>query len=197
MRPSPVAILTTSTSSSTKNGEATIEAQDYGVTLSSLTSLSLDPKPLLTFNVKVLTRTFSILRQSESPRILVHLLKSTSEGRALAEVFSRGYRSQPFRDQSLQISRWKKDWLPVVEWNSGIQSGSGENGVERVLVCRILPERLYVQDHVILVAEVLDILRRTQRRPSNILPGEIIESHPSEMERERLSKWTQVLRFTE
>lgn len=158
--PCPVAILTTSTTEG-------LQYHDYGMTLASVTSLSLSPKPMVTFNVKIPSRTFAAIRSRQTPRILIHMLADTKAGAALAIAFSQGQGSKAFEHEDLRVCRWGHG-LPLLEWVS--KSWSEGGGVRSALDCSVTDAQLYVQDHVIVVAEIENILVPTFRGPSMVRP---------------------------
>lgn len=118
-------------------------AQPRGMTMSSLTSLSLTPTPLLSFNIKKPSRTLEALRASGV--FNVHVLADDQGGVRVAEWFSRGDAG--------------RDPFEGVE-GCGCEAVGSEGrvelrgvGVRRVLRCRV-EELVGVRDHVIVVGEV-------------------------------------------
>lgn len=111
--------------------------------MSSLTSLSLNPVPLLSFNIKRPSRTLDAL--AASGKFSVHVLSNGAEGVKVAEWFSRG---DAMRDPFEGIEACGC----VVERGDGGFVLRGE-GVRRVVRCRV-EEMLEVRDHVIVVGEV-------------------------------------------
>ncbi|PVH88985.1 hypothetical protein DL98DRAFT_508825 [Cadophora sp. DSE1049] len=94
--PHPIVILTTTASSTpgvidwSKPGsnEAPDPSLYRGMTLSSFTSLSMSPQPLVTFNIGFPSRTLSAL--TENQHCLIHVLKANPKGKALADAFTKG-----------------------------------------------------------------------------------------------------------
>lgn len=114
--------------------------------MSSVTSLSLNPAPLLSFNIKKPSRTLDALEASG--RFNIHVLSGDSEGARVAEWFSRGDAGRdPFEG--------------VEGCGCVVASGEGKGegvelrgeGVRRVVRCRV-EEMVGVRDHVIVVGEV-------------------------------------------
>ncbi|KAI9809668.1 MAG: hypothetical protein M1825_000100 [Sarcosagium campestre] len=114
--PHPVAILTTTTltsSPSSSSSPASTATTVHGLTLSSLTPLSLDPNPLFTFNIRLPSSTYDTLMKSHSyvsssstavatkgdsplqPHFNIHLLSATPAAAALAKRFSRPLTQTP------------------------------------------------------------------------------------------------------
>ncbi|KAH7409461.1 flavin reductase like domain-containing protein [Cadophora sp. MPI-SDFR-AT-0126] len=94
--PHPIVILTTAASSTpgvidwskTGSTEAPDPSLYRGMTLSSFTSLSMSPQPLVTFNIGFPSRTLSAL--TENQHCLIHVLKANPKGMALADAFTKG-----------------------------------------------------------------------------------------------------------
>ncbi|KAK1824965.1 hypothetical protein LTR12_000506 [Friedmanniomyces endolithicus] len=89
----PVAIVTSRAPTSITSITSTTEdytddwlAQCRGVTVSSFTTLSLHPVPVVTFNLKVPSGTWDAIAASE--RLFLHLLAATPEAAGLAHHFS-------------------------------------------------------------------------------------------------------------
>ncbi|KAG4427930.1 hypothetical protein IFR05_016586 [Cadophora sp. M221] len=59
-----------------------------GMTLSSFTSLSMGPEPLITFNIGFPSRTLSAL--TETRHFLIHVLKASVGGSHVADAFTKG-----------------------------------------------------------------------------------------------------------
>jgi len=57
-----------------------------GVTVSSFTTVTMTPKPVITFNLKVPSRTWEAIESSQ--RLCVHVLAATPEAAALAHAFT-------------------------------------------------------------------------------------------------------------
>jgi flavin reductase (DIM6/NTAB) family NADH-FMN oxidoreductase RutF len=131
-------------------------AAPRAMTMSSFTSLTLSPTPLVTFNVAVPSRTLDAITASRA--FNVHVLSGDEAGAALASRFTRGNSAD---GDAL---------FEGVEWSRLPGSGDGETtksppllkgeGVVHVLRCRVLDDAphgglMRVRDHVIVVGEVL------------------------------------------
>jgi flavin reductase (DIM6/NTAB) family NADH-FMN oxidoreductase RutF len=60
------------------------------MTLSSFTTLTLSPEPIITFNIKEPSHTLSAL--SHSRHFLIHILEATENGMNIASAFTQGNR---------------------------------------------------------------------------------------------------------
>ncbi|KAF4466675.1 molecular chaperone [Fusarium albosuccineum] len=130
------------------------------MTMSSFTSLTLTPTPLVTFNIATPSRTLDAIRASggfnvhvlagdeRGARVANHFTRGNVGGHALEELEGLGY-SYP----ATELQKQGKE-APVL---------SGE-GVMFALRCRVLqdaPEKglVRVRDHVIVVGEVVEMVR--------------------------------------
>lgn len=146
---SPTAIIT---SSALKSSSPT---SYHGLTIASIASLSINPKPLLQFNLQLPSHTSDSLRAHGL--FGVHLLKPNSRSISLIKRFSQGTRmkgSKPFKDyiEGRDYSLYngiasKKDGsvLPLLV------------DAERILVCE-KKNVITVADHEIWVGEVVDVI---------------------------------------
>lgn len=141
----PVVVLTASDSDGAQSPRA--------MTMSSFTSLSLSPTPLITFNVAVPSRSFEAL--SRRGEFNIHILSSDQHGVDIANHFTKGSGDGVFDGISYETDALSGS--PVI---------MGE-GVLHVLRCRLAIDdttgsgMLRVRDHVIVIAEVLDMVPRT------------------------------------
>lgn len=121
--------------------------QPHGLTVSSLTSLSLTPTPLLSFNLLKPSRSLDAIEASG--RFNIHVLAGGKAGEAVADWFAGQDRTRKlFEDTSARCG------CEVVAAEGGVELW-GE-GVRRVVRCRV--ERMVeVRDHVIVVGEVEEI----------------------------------------
>ncbi|CCK68554.1 flavin reductase family protein KNAG_0B01070 [Huiozyma naganishii CBS 8797] len=139
----PTIILT---SSAPLNSEP---SKYHGLTISSMTSLSLNPKPLLQFNLQLPSHTSRALRMHNL--FAVHFLRPDYKSIELAKRFSQGTRvggTHPFlglkklKDYSLFLGSEEIE-LPLLKH------------AERILICKT-KDAFVVQDHEIWVGEVID-----------------------------------------
>jgi flavin reductase (DIM6/NTAB) family NADH-FMN oxidoreductase RutF len=140
--PSSIAIITSSPVAPTGDSKSS----SAGMTVSSLTSVCLHPRPIVSFNIKLPSTTYSALKGSGS--FLVHLISSTKDGAELASCFTTpgGLDNLPdwVQTSSLRIGNYA---LPRLEGDT----------IRAVLVCRVLDDELRVGDHVVVLGEVMDI----------------------------------------
>ena len=129
------------------------------MTMSSFTSLSLSPAPLVSFNIATPSRTLDAI--SASGHFNIHIMAGDAKGAALADRFTRG-----------NLDDGLFDGVEGAEGVSGAPgAGAGEapvldgEGVLYVLRCRLLDDepmrgRMRVRDHVIVVGEVVEVIPR-------------------------------------
>ncbi|VUC28172.1 unnamed protein product, partial [Clonostachys rosea] len=120
-----------------------------GMTMSSFTSLTLTPTPLITFNVLAPSRTLDAI--TESGEFNIHILAGDKNGAAVAENFTRG-NTDPSVFQSLQRAASKQ------QGTAPVLAG---DGILYVLRCRLAGDAapdgglIRVRDHFVVVAEVV------------------------------------------
>lgn len=123
-----------------------------GVTVSSFCTVTLDPKPIISFNLRVPSRTWNAIY--ESRRLCVHLLSATSEGATAAHAFTRPYElpHQPFEllEEHGGIVHKETDKStrtpPTVNWPAAVHIS---------MQARLLVDKcVNVGDHVVVLAEV-------------------------------------------
>ncbi|KAF4971035.1 hypothetical protein FSARC_2048 [Fusarium sarcochroum] len=120
------------------------------MTMSSFTSLTLTPTPLVTFNIATPSRTLDAMRASRG--FNVHVLSGDESGASVASHFTRGNVGGSIFE-GVEYSQ-DDDEAPVLK----------EEGVMFALRCRVLqdaPEEglMRVRDHVIVVGEVVEMVR--------------------------------------
>ncbi|WQF89742.1 Putative flavin reductase like domain, FMN-binding split barrel [Colletotrichum destructivum] len=126
--------------------------QPRGMTMSSFVSLSMEPVPLVTFNVRTPSRTLQAI-EDEGGLFNVHVLAEGAEGARVAEWFTRGNAAGEglFRELPDGVEVCEEDGeAPVLEGR----------GVLYVLKCKVLGEGMVrVRDHVVIVGEVEEVVR--------------------------------------
>ncbi|KAF7542449.1 hypothetical protein G7Z17_g11562 [Cylindrodendrum hubeiense] len=118
------------------------------MTMSSFTSLTLSPTPLVTFNVATPSRTLDAIRASGA--FTVHILAGDAAGAAVASHFTRGNLGGNVLEGLEEVTCDTEGEAPVLR---------GE-GVLFALRCRVLADAaegglVRVRDHVIVVGEVV------------------------------------------
>jgi len=108
---------------------------DYrAMTLSSFTTLTLTPEPVITFNIKTPSRTLEALSQSR--HFLIHILKANRNGMKVADIFTKGNANSIslFLRQPNEVFRVRK-----VKLNTGIiMPLLKADGVDKVLRCVVM-----------------------------------------------------------
>ncbi|KAJ6788151.1 hypothetical protein PWT90_03252 [Aphanocladium album] len=123
------------------------------MTMSSFTSLTLKPKPVITFNVATPSRTLDSIESSREFNI--HILSGDSSGAAVADHFTQGNVSDVFAGLEDVVLEQRADGAapPLLRGK----------GVVHVLRCRLLDDEpargfIKVRDHMIVVAEVVEMM---------------------------------------
>ncbi|TKA78978.1 hypothetical protein B0A55_02556 [Friedmanniomyces simplex] len=159
----PVVLITSrSPSRDPVTSESDWLAHCRGVTVSSFTTLTLDPVPVVTFNLKVPSGTWDAIAASE--RLCVHILASTPEAAALAHLFSVPHArpEDPFRAlgelgagsrHPIPISRRELRSRPIPPTPPRISNFSGSI-LARLHATLLKQKCVRVADHVVVVAEV-------------------------------------------
>ncbi|WDK23238.1 flavin reductase like domain-containing protein [Colletotrichum graminicola] len=126
-----------------------------GMTMSSFVSLSMEPVPLVTFNVRTPSRTLQAIQDEGSGGLFnIHVLAEGAEGARVAEWFTRGNGAA-----GEGLFRELPDGVGVCEEDGAAPVLEGK-GVLYVLRCRALGEGMVrVRDHVVVVGEVEGVLR--------------------------------------
>lgn len=120
------------------------------MTMSSFTSLTLSPTPLITFNIATPSRTLDAIRTSGA--FTVHVLAGDARGAAVASHFTRG--------------NLGGNVLEGFEGGCDEEGGSPvltSEGVMFALRCKVLKDAaegglIRVRDHVIVVGEVMEMV---------------------------------------
>jgi len=127
----------------------------HGLTVSSMTSLSVNPSPLLQFNVQIPSLSSKNLHLHDI--FAVHQLKPEFSSVELVRRFSKGIKhggTEPFVElkETIDFSIYRnaiydsdKSVLPILK------------NVERVLICK-KKESFPVADHEVWVGEVIDCI---------------------------------------
>ncbi|KAK8221892.1 hypothetical protein M8818_000057 [Zalaria obscura] len=134
-----------------------ISDTDRGVTVNSLTAVTVDP-PALTFNIKTPSRTLDAMRSNGF--INVHILANNSIGAAIADAFTKPH------DQPAESFLRLMATQPRVSFGRMTHGELALNGpgVIAVLRCKLLQSHsMTVGDHVVLLAEVMTVFFTTQR----------------------------------
>lgn len=129
-----------------------------GMTVSSFTTLSMEPSPIITFNIRQPSQTLTAI--SKSKQFLIHILSATESGARIADAFTKGNTigSDLFRNPAfLVLNTWRKDGTD----HSLDPPLLAAQGITKVLKCELLEEKglIEVGDHVLVLGKVLSIIR--------------------------------------
>ncbi|CAL9732431.1 hypothetical protein MOUN0_N09890 [Monosporozyma unispora] len=132
----------------------------HGLTISSMTSLSINPKPLIQFNIKIPSNTSKDIRNNGL--FAIHFLDPTQSNINLARHFSRGVKDTMTSPFSTLLKN--KDYMCYFDENVTSKQNVilpilKETG--KILICNS-KEVFKVQDHEIWIGEVLQILSNTK-----------------------------------
>ncbi|KAI9742832.1 MAG: hypothetical protein M1818_003561 [Claussenomyces sp. TS43310] len=141
-------VVATATSPSPEAGRP---PQYRGMTVSSFTTLTLTPIPIITFNIRKPSTTLDAIRASGA--FHVHILSATESAVRVADAFTKGNGAHVFRSQDFTVLRRSATAVepPLL----------AASGITRVLRCEVLEEPkglLDVGDHVLVLGRVLGIL---------------------------------------
>lgn len=129
------------------------EESARGVTVSSFNTVSLDPHSVISFNLKVPSRSWDAICQSR--KLCVHLLQASSRGAAIAHVFTKPHDRpemgfEQLRELGLQVQISQSLKAPIVSDEQGAVLARFE--------ADLLPEKcVRVGDHVVVLAEVTSV----------------------------------------
>lgn len=157
------------------------EPEPRGMTMSSFTSLTLHPAPVVTFNVATPSRTLDAVAASRAFNI--HVLRGDAEGTRVAEWFRRGNAAglgvfDPARMREgcgCEVVIGRRGPEKEEEEEANVRQGEGGNGgalppllkgrgVLYTLRCKVLDDDgptgglVRVRDHVVVLAEVVEIV---------------------------------------
>ncbi|EMD00171.1 hypothetical protein BAUCODRAFT_367159 [Baudoinia panamericana UAMH 10762] len=151
----PVVLITTRAYPSTGYSPSYDEGLKLcrGVTVSSFTSVTLQPVPIVSFNLKLPSRTWDALRVSQ--QLCIHIFSATPEAAAITQAFAVPHDEPdgPFRviqrlDAGVRLDRrWAHP--PIVNKRGAI--------VARVLASLLVDKSIVVGDHVLITAEVKSV----------------------------------------
>ncbi|EFY92007.1 putative oxidoreductase [Metarhizium acridum CQMa 102] len=135
---------------------ATHNGTPRAMTMSSFTSLTLSPTPLVSFNIATPSRTLDAITSSKEFNI--HVLASDESGAAVADHFTRGNMDGVF--DTMEGATYTVDKCQHGRSSAPLLKGEG---VLRVLRCKLLPDGatgglVRVRDHVIVLGEVVEMI---------------------------------------
>ncbi|KAL7922183.1 flavin reductase like domain-containing protein [Trichoderma austrokoningii] len=121
------------------------------MTMSSFTSLTLSPTPLISFNIATPSRTLDAIAASR--HFNIHVMSGDELGVEVADRFTKGNTDDVFDGIKYDANRTDAGGAPLIQ----------EEGVMYALRCRLLPDEptrglVRVRDHVIVVGEVVELI---------------------------------------
>lgn len=157
-----------------------------GMTVSSFNTVCLEPRVVVSFNVKQPSATLNAIRASG--HFTVDLIDSTEQGAAIAELFASGRGREVLKDDDGVVS----STTSPSELEQRSPHLLSDNTVMFTLQCEVLDQPVEVADHVIVLGAVLThrlpphggvwdrtslgmcYVNRRYRRPGvvQLLPGE-------------------------
>lgn len=140
------------------------------MTVSSFNTVTLHPKPVISFNVHHPSETLLALQSSS--RFLVHLLAPGAAAARLARDFARG-------NENLDLGEFEWDYhkyLPRLRRRRQQQQSQEEEGEKHeredfsfVLECQYIPDKtIQVYDHIIVLGTVEKVLAASPRSSTDI-----------------------------
>lgn len=148
--PSSVVVLTTRVSSSTSDIDSF-----RGMTVSSLTSVTLEPEPIISFSIRGPSRTLDCITAGQP--FAVNFLSGYPKAAQIADIFSKphDHPSQPFHAvKALElVNVYAKDDDPAPPTLRGRLAPAR-------FTCELLPGKsLEIGDHTVIFARVTDVYR--------------------------------------
>jgi len=154
--PSSVVVLTTRVPTAESNIDSL-----RGMTLSSLSSITLEPEPIISFSIRGPSRTLDCIIAGQP--FTVNFLKTHPTAASIADIFSKPHDdpSQPFR--AILASDWAESFDDQA--SPAIKS----DHVPARFTCQLLPGKsLDVGDHTVVFARVTQIWRATSAKSSKL-----------------------------
>ena len=161
--PQPVTIVTASnTNVNPEGGPETWR----GATISSFNTVTLDPEPIISFNIKKVSSTFDAIEASG--RFWVHFLTVNPSAIRLADKFTKGHNQELFKgvriaSQSYAESDHEEDSIkleshPMIKSLVGSRSRVVGEQVAFILDCVYLKDKtIQIGDHVVVFGTVTTI----------------------------------------
>jgi len=158
--PHPVAIITATDPSS----ESPVSESWRGATVSSFNTVTFTPEPIISFNIKRQSATFTAI--TESRLFNVHLLSKGSEAERIATKFASGNEGRPFHDEAMVVENFVRQSErrgdedarnpPVIHGGSGNKNEAGVIAFR--FLCQYLHEKTVdIGDHVVVFGRVIEV----------------------------------------
>ncbi len=136
-----------------------------GMTVSSFTTLTLTPSPIITFNIRKPSQTLTAI--SGSKQFFIHILSATESGAAVADAFTKGngIASDVFLNPAFSVLRRRADGTA----QSLDPPLLAAEGITKVLRCELLGDKglIEVGDHVLILGKVLGIIEPSTEHKSH------------------------------
>ncbi|OQE43431.1 hypothetical protein PENCOP_c003G01733 [Penicillium coprophilum] len=182
--PYPVAIITATDPSGPED-----TTSFRGMTVSSFSTVTLTPHPVISFNVRRPSETLSALLASR--RFLVHLLAPGPATATLARDFSKGnvtlaamlrghgqfeFAALPTKDQEGHSQRP----LPILKRRAEAASANDRVDFPFVFECTLHPDKIDVHDHSIVLGTVVRAIEGSGSVLAQGLDGKVLDEHSPE-----------------
>ena len=176
-----------------------IEDSFRAMTISSFSSVTIQPIPYISFNIRCPSVTLDAIRSS-SAEFMVHLLSASLPGMSIANTLVRPHR--PLAQDGSQVlsevsNTLKGFWEICARDNHAAVFCSSRTynlpllvseAVMNVMHCRIVEEKcVEVGDHLVVVAEVLDTLNE-QADENDLRQNGLVYCNGLYMESSRISQ---------
>lgn len=184
--PAPIVVLTTSNAD-----------QYHGMTLSSFTTLSLSPEPIISFNIRTNDEdpSWTLTSLEQTRHFLIHVLEGSIEGATIADVFTRGrgvfgggkegnaagFEVEEVREQEVTLPMLKGWGVAAVLRCEVLRDGvsmqlddpmyRSVNGSQELVETKKANGSGFIRvgDHVLVIARVLEIIGEKSRSRSSKL----------------------------
>ena len=162
--PQPVTIVTSSNTETHPDGHPD---GWHGATISSFNTVSLHPRPIISFNIRKISSTYVAIRASG--KLWVHFLTQTPSAIDLADRFAQWDKPNPFR------SLVRKD--DDTELNLKVPMIYNERSslmrIAFILECEYMKDKtVAIGDHVVLFAAVTEVDNKT---PNHAFEGNALQ----------------------
>ncbi|KAK5701438.1 hypothetical protein LTR17_022597 [Elasticomyces elasticus] len=161
----PVVIITSRTPAPSGGKETVDEMVRHcrAVTVSSFTTVTLDPVPIVTFNLKIPSRTWDAISQSQ--RLCVHFMAATQSAVAITSLFTRPYErpEEPFvalADVEARVLLRRSTASPKIKDDNGAILARMDSAL-------LKDKCVHVGDHVVVFAEVQNITLPGEEQNTN------------------------------
>jgi flavin reductase (DIM6/NTAB) family NADH-FMN oxidoreductase RutF len=144
--PHPVAVIT-STHKGTSSGWR-------GATVSSFNTVTLEPRPVVSFNIKKLSSTYEAIKHSRA--FNVHLFTPNETSRMIARRFSSGNASSPFRNTDGSPASFSST-MQAVDLEAPLAGGAPGGPSWQSPVIDPTPEPLFLLKCIFLSSKTVEI----------------------------------------